>query len=288
MNTIRKREERLKSIGPESLKLIEDKRRLQQDLSNIIQELKVCVREMGFLKAKTESILSRLAVHEKEVLDSVSSIILARQEARPAGNRAKPPAPAPDMELETPPSRTEIPQEKGADTAPAKPPRKSDAILDSIYKIYKSAEKSRFPKSIIKTDRGRILGEYYYDQKVYKNARSYIFNGRYFADQVRKGLDFYEADPVNEAILNDLLLMAADIQNRLKTRDNIHLENSTNEILNAGSLDELIDNIKARRLEAVDGFCRRLAEKIEVLGQGYELMLAEQLNSLATKNPNAS
>lgn len=288
MNTIRKREEHLRPIGSESLKLIEDKRRLQRELSGIIQELKVCVREIGFLKAKTESILSRLAVNEKEVLDSLSTIILTRQEARPEGSRPKSPAPAPAGEPETLHPRTEISHEKAVDAARSKAAVKPDTILDSIYQIYKSAEKSRFPKSIIKTDRGRILGEYHYDQKVYKNARSYIFNGRYFADQIRKGLDFYKADPVNDAILGDLQLMAADIQNRLKTRNNIHLENSTSEILNAGSIDELIDNIKARRLEAVEEFCRRLAEKIEVLGQGYELMLAEQIGALAAKNPHAS
>ena len=78
--------------------------------------------------------------------------------------------------------------------------------------------------------------------------------------------------------------MANDIQNRIKTRNNILLEISTNEILNPTSLDELVENLRTKNLDAIEELCKRFNKKVEVMGANYEAMLAEQLNNIAAKH----
>ncbi|OGJ94037.1 MAG: hypothetical protein A2248_11830 [Candidatus Raymondbacteria bacterium RIFOXYA2_FULL_49_16] len=84
-----------------------------------------------------------------------------------------------------------------------------------------------------------------------------------------------------------MVLMASDIQNRITSRPNIYFEVSTNEILNINSLKELIDDLNAKALTNVATFCTRYMKKVEVLGQNYEKMLAEQLANLSAKVSDA-
>ncbi len=283
--------------------------KIEHDLAGIVQEIEDCTQEINFLKAKQEKLLvkekdlsekttafsHKLQEHEKEMLDSLQTVILMKPEEKISLLQAsKQSAPMPDVK----PS-TAIQQVQNSSPEPSSKiqPEKEEVLAeqkslnpssDSIYKVYKQAEHSRFPKSIVKTDKGRILGEYYYDPKVYKNSRSYIFNGKYFIDQLRKGVELFRIDETNATILNDFVLMASDILNRIQTRNNIHFEVSTNEILNSGSLTELMENIKTRELNKIDGFCSRYAKKIEMLGQNHEMILAEQLANLSNVNSNAS
>lgn len=304
VDSVRQKEERLRQISGESGKLIEDRKKLQHDLAGITQEIEDCTQEINFLKAKqeklqtkerelkekTDTLGNKIQDHEKEMLDSLHTVILLKPEEK---NSAYPPSSA----MITPMAAqktTAPPIEPLEQTKPVleasevmAETKSSPAVPDSIYKTYKQAETSRFPKSIVKTDKGRILGEYHYDPKVYKNSRSYVFNGRYFVDQLRKGIELFRIDETNVNILNDFVLMVSDILNRVQSRPNIHFEVSTNEILNAASLSELMEGMKVRDLNMLENFCNRYTKKIEMLGQNHEMILAEQLANLSNTNTHA-
>ncbi|MFH0921602.1 MAG: hypothetical protein V1913_14720 [Fibrobacterota bacterium] len=310
VDSVRQKEERLRSIGQESQKLIDDKKKLQQEIASITQEVEDCVQEIKFLNAKqdklrskekdlkekNDSVLDKLQNHEREVLDSLQTVILTRLSEAQAAAGTLPEAVTLTLSRTADTDAAGIAAPVAEATGPHEPDSKdvlaetqTEALPESVYKAYKPADHSRFPKSIVKTDKGRILGEYYYDPKVYKNSRSYVFNGRYFIDQIRKGLDLYRIDETNQTILNDFILMTSDILNRIQSRGNIHFEVATNEILNLAALTELIENIKARELKQIENLCNRYTKKLEMLGQNHELMMAEQLSSLTTKPPaNAS
>jgi hypothetical protein len=305
LDSVRQKEERLKQISHESLKLIEDSGRFQHDLASLTQEIEECTQEISFLQAKQEKLQVKekefreknanlgtvLLEHEKEILESLYAVILMKVEEKSAaqpGTSIVPEAPLTRPAASSTPAgpqvfqHTDSPLDILAETKPT-----ASTSQDSIYKVYKPAEHSRFPKSIVKTDKGRILGEYYYDPTVYKNSRSYVFNGRYFVDQLRKGIELYRIDETNANILTDFVLMASDILNRIQTRPNIHFEVSTNEILNNASMEALMENIKSRDLAKIESFCTRYQNKIEMLRENHEMILAEQLTNFSLSTNNA-
>ncbi|MBL8027185.1 MAG: hypothetical protein JNL74_12275 [Fibrobacteres bacterium] len=325
IDSVRQKEERLKKISSESASSIEERKTIRNELAGIVKEIDDCKREIDFLKAKQEKLLIKekdlkekditlmnaLENQEKEVLDSLQTVILAKSELRtvislPAAKeeeaiqQTKVPAVEEVKNQPTaesvPATQVSAPENVSASLPVSIPndtaetvavPQESKPNDTAIYRTYKPAEHSRFPKSIVKTDRGRILGEYYYDPKVYKNARHYVFNGSYFAEQIKKGIELYKIDETNTNILGDISLMISDILNRSETRQNIHFEVSTNEILNRNSLLDLIELIKNKDIQQIDNFSSRYNKKIEMLGQNYEQILAEQLANLSnTSNVN--
>ena len=50
-------------------------------------------------------------------------------------------------------------------------------------------EAALFPKSVVKTVKGRVIGEYYYDPKVPRDKRHYIYNARFFLDRLSGALE---------------------------------------------------------------------------------------------------
>ncbi|OGJ94038.1 MAG: hypothetical protein A2248_11835 [Candidatus Raymondbacteria bacterium RIFOXYA2_FULL_49_16] len=98
IDNVREKEERLKSIGKESVKLIDEKRKWQKDLAQIIQELEECTQEIDFLRAKqeklrlkekevkekSETLFQKLSTNEKEVIDSLYTVIILKDEVATA------------------------------------------------------------------------------------------------------------------------------------------------------------------------------------------------------------
>ncbi len=133
-----------------------------------------------------------------------------------------------------------------------------------------------FPKSVVKTTNGRVIGEYYYDGKVYKNERHYIFNSKFFSERLSGNVKFLK-QKFDQTVYSEVIQMIHQAYKRSVENKNFHFEVSTNEILNDKTLKQLWQNAKIRNIEEVERFCARLKAKIEALGNNYKAMLQEQM-----------
>jgi hypothetical protein len=134
-----------------------------------------------------------------------------------------------------------------------------------------------FPKSVVKTTLGRVVGEYYYDAKVYKNKRHYIFNSTFFLEQLANSLAALKHSPEDSSVRGDLFQIIQDAYKRISENPSMHFEIATNEILNEKTLKDLWHSIKSKDFEEARRFCRRLNGKIGALGSNYRAILKEQM-----------
>ena len=135
---------------------------------------------------------------------------------------------------------------------------------------------SPYPKSVVKTTRGRVVGEYYYDAKVYKNKRHYIFNSKFFLEQLSQGILVLKTEG-GETAYTELLQMIQDACKRISENPSMHFEIATNEILNDKTVKELWHTVKTKNLNDAVQFCKRLNAKIAALGANYRAILKEQM-----------
>lgn len=142
-------------------------------------------------------------------------------------------------------------------------------------------EAALFPKSVVKTVKGRVIGEYYYDPKVPRDKRHYIYNARFFLDRLSGALDVLtdRADPDAQA---ELLQIIRDACKRVSENRMMHFPLSTNEILNEAALRDLWQNVKAGGFAEASRFCKRLSGKMEALRHNYVAMLKEQMDRHAS------
>jgi hypothetical protein len=160
---------------------------------------------------------------------------------------------------------------------------KSDAdVADDVLKVYKEPDLSPFPKSVVKTTKGRVIGEYYYDAKAYKNKRHYVFNSRFFLDQLANALKVLSARS-DQAVYTDLLQMIQDAFKRISENQMMHFEVSTSEFLSERALKELWHNVKIRDYAEAQRYCKRLGGKMEALRPNYYAMLKEQMGRYASE-----
>lgn len=141
---------------------------------------------------------------------------------------------------------------------------------------YKDSDLSPFPKSVVKTTKGRVIGEYYYDPKSYKNKRHYILNTRFFLEQLKKGIGIL-SEHFDSALHAELLQMIQDAYKRISENRMMHFEVSTSEFLNERALKELWHNVKGRDFAEALRYCKRLGAKMEALKPNYYAMLKEQM-----------
>jgi hypothetical protein len=134
-----------------------------------------------------------------------------------------------------------------------------------------------YPKSVVRTTRGRVIGEYYYDAKVYKNERHYVYNSRFLREQVARAISILE-DGFDQVVLAEAMQIVRDALERIKENEKLHFEISTNEILNESSLEGLLHSMKNRDFLEASRFCTRLRSKIGALGANYGSMLQEQMD----------
>jgi len=133
-----------------------------------------------------------------------------------------------------------------------------------------------FPKSVVKTTRGSVIGEYYYDSKVYKNKRHYVYNSNFIRTHLT-GIIESLARQYDQAKRAEAMQMIHDAFKRIGERPNLHFEISTNEILNKNTLKDLWQKIKNREYADVLSLCNRLKAKIEAMGNNYIVLLTEQM-----------
>lgn len=133
-----------------------------------------------------------------------------------------------------------------------------------------------FPKSVVKTTRGIVIGEYYYDPKVYKNNRHYIYNSNFFRIHLFNLVNSLK-NRFDQSLNGEALQMVQDAYKRISEKPNLHFEISTNEILNRNALKDLWQKVKNREYKDALTACNRLKAKIEALGNNYGVMLTEQM-----------
>jgi hypothetical protein len=155
-------------------------------------------------------------------------------------------------------------------------------IADEMLKVYKEPDSSPYPKSVVKTTKGRVIGEYYYDPKAYKNMRHYIFNSRFFHDQITVAIKTLDANS-DPAVYTDLLQMIQDAFKRISEGRMMHFEVSTSEFLSERTLKDLWRIVKARDYADALRYCKRLGAKLDALKPNYYAMLKEQMGRYASE-----
>jgi hypothetical protein len=188
------------------------------------------------------------------------------------GSREEPPEVTSPGDLHAAPEivddiNDDVPVEKSEDA-------ESDFVL---YKRDDPGLPPVFPKSVVKTTAGRVVGEYYYDSNVYKTKRHYIFNSKFFLEQLANCLAALRNAPGAGDVLADLLQMIQDAHKRISETPCMHFEIATNEILNEKTLKALWQTVKSHDFEEASRFCRRLNAKIGALGSNYRSILKEQM-----------
>jgi hypothetical protein len=171
----------------------------------------------------------------------------------------------------------EVDKEKTSAIPPDVVKRAKREDLDAgAPKAFAEPDLSPFPKSVVKTTKGRVIGEYYYDAKAYKNKRHYIFNSRFFLDQITSALTVLSAR-FDSPVYTELLQMIQDAYKRISENPMMHFEVSTSEFLSERALKELWQNVKARDFAEASRYCKRLSGKMEALRPNYYAMLKEQM-----------
>jgi hypothetical protein len=139
-----------------------------------------------------------------------------------------------------------------------------------------------YPKSVVKTTKGRVIGEYYYDPKAYRNRRQYVYSSMFFA-RCFGGVLRRLQKQVDQNAVAEAMQIVQDVYKRVKENGSIHLEVSTNEILNERNLKDLLIGLKARRFEEAARFAGRLQAKVDALGVNYVTLLDEQMARLGAQ-----
>jgi hypothetical protein len=284
-----------------------------KELGAKLEKLKIKEQELTLIEGQLQK---ELVVNENEIINGLYEIIIINSgdgpsaiefsdELRPEAARASSPAPSGDVPTEA----QRMAQEKSAtmienkllgdETAeiPLSVPLENeedlpdviDELANSHVKInekdetellvYKQSEPEApplYPKSVVKTTRGRVVGEYYYDAKVYKNKRHYIFNSKFFLEQLSQGILVLKTGG-GEPVFTELLQMIQDAHKRISENPSMHFEIATNEILNDKTIKELWHNVKTKNMNDAVRFCKRLNAKIAALGANYRAILKEQM-----------
>ena len=145
-----------------------------------------------------------------------------------------------------------------------------------LYKQNEPEQPPVYPKSVVKTTRGRVVGEYYYDATSYKNKRHYIFNSKFFLEQLSYSLNALKIAH-NDEVYGELLQMLQDACKRIAENPSMHFEIATNGLLNDKTLKELWQQIKSKNYREAAQFAKRLNAKIAALGANYRPILKEQM-----------
>jgi hypothetical protein len=330
VDILREREEYLKKVSLDSRNLLEEKRKRDEEVATVKQQVSDCTTELNELSEKLDKLKIKeqeltliehqlreeLNRNENEIVNGLYEIILAQQE-QPAESHEAPVQPplvtavgdTPDIsasvEAEThPEENASEPEEEQEPDLPSQPDTKTiTAVFEPPAFLTQGAgeadgneqisgaelahtvipEPPQFPKSIVKTGKGRVIGEYFYDGKVYKNERSYIFNTVFFAEELVRYTGLLRRR-FDLSTYTEMLQMIQDAQKRLTENKQLHFEVATNEILNEKSIKRLWQDAKLRSIDEVERFGTRLQAKIEALGTNYFTMLKEQMARCGEKS----
>jgi hypothetical protein len=311
----RKRDAEVATIKQE----ISDCSKELSDLSAKLDKLKIKEQELTLIESQLKK---ELVVNENEIVNGLYEIIIVsagEEQPRPYFSDQDKSAGAADLQPAHDESgsadvdpRTEEPVTPApvadAGAPPAKPSPKTDEsapdlpdVVDDIehdfaidkpvteetdFVLYKRDDPGLppvFPKSVVKTTAGRVVGEYYYNANVYKNKRHYIFNSKFFLEQLANALNALKRATGGDAVRADLLQMIQDAYKRVSENPSMHFEIATNEILNEKTIKGLWHNVKAKDFDEAGRFCKRLSGKIGALGSNYRAILKEQMTRYVEK-----
>lgn len=307
MDILRTKEEHIKKVSRDSRNLLEEKRKRDEEFASIKQQILECNNELRELSSKLEKLKIKeqelslieqelkkeLNSNENEIVNGLYEIILSQQGKEQDDSVEETDNTAISQSIQSAIEQIQSAQidlqskqegeEKTEDNGPIeeKPALSADDVLIQsssqspvIQEIIPQIPP--FPKSVVKTTRGRVIGEYYYDNSVYKNKRHYIFNSRFFYEQLSVNIKLLK-QRFDQNIYSEIQKMIEDAHNRISESDKLHFEVSTNEILNTKTLKKLWQDVKNRDIDEVDRFSNRLRAKIEMLGYNYTIMLQEQM-----------
>jgi hypothetical protein len=287
INVLRGKEERLRKIGRDSRGLIEEKRKRDEEIASIRQQIGDCKCDIASLSATLEKLSIKeqelslidmqlgkeLLANSGEIVNGLYEIILPSLESDSPATDAGTATPAAVAAATAPVSRETAPEP--ARDIPEVSPFGDDTEREPVSRVF-MAEKPPFPRSVVKTTGGQVIGEYYYDDMVEKRNRHYIFNSLFFARLLDENLRRLRAH-FTQAASNEVLQMIQDAFKRVTGTATIHFEISTNEILNEISLRQLWVEARERLYDDMERFSARLLAKIEGLGKNYPIMLKEQM-----------
>jgi len=283
-----------------------------KDLGSKLEKLKIKEQELTLIEGQLQK---ELVVNENEIINGLYEIIIINSQEEPGdpiGLSDKLRAQADDdaekdlpvtavpeklsarlTETESNPTvgdeTAEIPVPMGnakqsnrpqifEEMSPKEPNEETDYV---IYRQPEEQVPAPYPKSVVKTTKGRVVGEYYYDAKSYKNKRHYIFNSKFFLEQLSQGLIAYKTKN-DETVHTELLQMIQDAYKRISENPSMHFEISTNEILNDKTVKVLWRDVKTKNIVDATRFCKRLGAKISALGTNYREILIEQMDRYVT------
>lgn len=311
IDILRNKEEHIKKISKDSRNLLEEKRKRDEEIVSVKQQIDDCSKEVHELTLKLnklqvkeqelrlidEQLKKELNTNENEIVNGLYEIILSQQEREielrkirqqdaslfdsNTGNVAE----VPLVDTETIQKELIVSESDQVMISNAFPQiTETSETMEQVEStvvenpvIQEISEIPAYPKSVVKTTNGRVIGEYYYDSKVYKNERHYIFNSRFFSERLSGDVKFLR-QKFDQTVYSEVMQMIHQAYKRVVESNMFHFEISTNEILNEKTLKQLWQNAKLRNIDEVERFCSRLKAKIEVLGNNYKVMLQEQMN----------
>lgn len=303
----RKRDEEIATVKQQ----IYDCTKEMNELTSKLDKLKTKEQELTLIETQLKK---ELQVNENDIINGLYEVILAQQETKDqitAMQNTLQPKTVPNFDFNQPIVKqitpdNEIPKIEKVipenDPIPVQTPiiKTEERPIQQIVEINQQEEivieKSAnaqadatvlikdapvpeyivYPKSVVKTTQGRIIGEYYYDSQVYKNERHYIFNSKFFCEQLSTNVQLLR-QKYNQQLYSELVQMIQDAHKRISENSNLHFEVSTNEILNEKNLKQLWQQAKLRDYDQIDRFCSRMRAKIDALGGNYHEMLQEQM-----------
>lgn len=300
--TLREREEQVQKVSVSSKDLLQKRREGQTELVKLQKEIgdltaavadlqerldKLRRREEELSEQKNE-ISGELETNEKTVMETLHEIITSRKEAAAAPVSTPPPVPrrrsSDRKEPDTP--QRDVSEDTVAVPVPAKarvPERKAPSEPRAAVQNRIPAGAVQLAKSVVKTTRGRVLAEYYYDPTVAKGGRHYVFNSKFLAEQLGLGLEMLRKDYDRENHA-ELAQMLQDARNRVGRSKTLHFEVSTADVVNQESLQEVWNLLRTKHFDEVEEFCGRLQGKLDTLGANYRRLLKAQMDKLVTRS----
>lgn len=287
MDIFRTKEEQIKKVSMDSRNLLEEKRRRDEEVASIKQQILECTKELELLNSKLQTLRTKeqellliekqlkceLDKNENEIVNGLYEIILSQKNELGQS----------ECEINEEPAADDVKRDdivKNEFDSPQveykEPQILQSEIIDNFNITKKIIEPPVFPKSVVKTTKGRIIGEYYYDNRVYKNERHYIFNSRFFCEHLSNNIKLLR-QRFNQTVYSETIQMIQDAYKRVSENVKLHFEIATNEVLNEKSLKQLWIDSKNRSIDEMERFCNRLNAKIGVLGVNYNAMLIEQM-----------
>ena len=303
MNVVRQKEEHIKKISKDSRDLLEEKRKRDSEIANVKQEISECTSEVERLNSKLHQLSVKeqelqliggqlekeLQLNTNEVVNGLYEIILIGQDDEESTFSV-------ENELANDSIDPVENSVSGDDTISIEKQsvvEGSEVLIEELMKKTEQKEEDEkkylqepeietilqtttFPKSVVKTTKGKIIGEYYYNTKVEKKSRHYIYNSSFFARKL-DGLASRLSLAFDDSLFAEAVQLLQDANRRIPTQSTIHFEISTNEILNGKTLSAINQELTRRNYSEVVKYCRKLNAKIENLGSNYFKMLEEQM-----------